>query len=224
VPGLKITAGAAHNVARRMPPATPFIVALDGPSDTGKSTLAHALCESLTVDVLVLPCYADLAGSEQPPPRALDADAQLRSLEFYLALDRRRRELMADADQETIVIADRSWLGLLAHTYAIEQTGGPSAYEQARTLVRERASELLQPDLVLFLALDPGSRRSRVEPTEINEWHTCDTLNEQINRFFTTEALGLSLGIVDQIDAAPSPATVLASAQEVVLARRSPRA
>lgn len=207
-----------------MPAATPFIVALDGPSDTGKSTLAHALCDSLTVDALVLPCYADLAGSERPPPRATDIEAQLRSLEFYLELDRRRREMMADADRETVVIADRSWFSLLAHTYAIQQTGGPPAYEQARVLVRERASELLQPDLVLFLALDHGNRRSRVESAEIDQWHTCDTLNEQINRFFTTEALGPSLGIVEQIDAAPSPATVLASAQEIMCAHRSPSA
>jgi len=107
--------------------ARPFIVALDGPSDIGKSTLAQGLHESLGAEALVLPCYADLAGREQPPARGGDAEEQLRGLEFYLTLDRRRRATAADAPSGTIVIADRSLLGLLAHPYAVERTGGPAA-------------------------------------------------------------------------------------------------
>jgi thymidylate kinase len=153
-------------------PVKPFIVALDGPSDTGKSTLARALRETLETEVRVLPCYAELAGPEQPPARGKDAEEQLRGLQFYLALDHERRAMAAGVDPRAIVIADRSKFGLLAHTYAIEHTGGPAAYERGRLLMQERAHELLTPDLVLYLALDDAGRHARSEAADSDAWFT----------------------------------------------------
>jgi thymidylate kinase len=199
--------------------ARPFIIALDGPSDTGKSTLAQGLRESFGAEVLVLPCYADLAGPEQPSARGDDDEEQLRGLEFYLTLDRRRRGMAAGAGQEAIVIADRSELGLLAHAYAIERTGGPAAYEQARARVIEHADGLLVPDLVLYLALDSDSRRARRETADKDAWFTEEALNEQINRFFTSEAPRLFPGVVEQLDAAPAAPEVLRQAQRIILQR-----
>jgi thymidylate kinase len=203
--------------------ATPFVVALDGPSDTGKSTLARALCETLGTQVRVLPCYADLAGPGQPRARGKDTEEQLRGLEFYLALDRERRAMAADADPRTTVIADRSRLGLLAHTYAIEQTGGPAAYQQARVLIQEQADELLTPDLVLYLALDADSRRARGEAADSEAWFTSEALNEQIDRFFTSEGPDLLPGAVVKVDAGPAALEVERNTRQIILRRREKR-
>jgi thymidylate kinase len=203
--------------------AAPFIVALDGPSDTGKSTLAQCLCEALGPEVRVLPCYADLAGPEQPPARRKDAEEQLRGLEFYLALDRERQAMVAGADSRTIVVADRSWLGLLAHTYAIEQTGGPEVYRQARVLIDEQADELLMPDVFLYLALDAAGRRARAEETDSEAWFTNEALNEQIDRFFINEAADLLPGAVAKLDAAPAVPEVHGNARQIILEHRENR-
>jgi thymidylate kinase len=206
-----------------MPADAPLIVALDGPSDTGKSTLAHGLRKSLEGDVLVLPCYADFAherGLCLPPARAADVEQQLAGLASYLDLDCSRRTLLRNAAPETIVIADRSWLGLLAHTYAVERTGGPAAYKRARQLTLARAAELLQPHLTLFLALEPANRRARVEPDEDGAWFTQDAFNEQLNGFFASEASGLSPSTLKTLDALPPRQVVLASAMRSVISRR----
>ncbi|HEV3320304.1 MAG TPA: hypothetical protein VG053_11365 [Solirubrobacteraceae bacterium] len=206
-----------------MPADAPFIVALDGPSDTGKSTLARGLRESLKADVLVLPCYADFAkerGLCLPPARAADVEQQLAALAGYFDLDLARQALLRSAPPETIVIADRSWLGLVGHTYAVERTGGPQAYEQARRLTLDRARELLQPHLTLFLALAPAHRRARIEPAEAGAWFTEDAFNAQLNGFFAGEASRLAPGALETLDAGPARQVVLANAMHSVLSQR----
>lgn len=197
-----------------------FIVALDGPSDTGKSTLAEGLRSSLGLEVLVIPCYADLAEQELPPARGEDADEQLQGLKFYLDIDRERREIAAAAEANSIVIADRSRIGLLAHTYAIEYTGGPAAYQAARALMEERVQELLTPDLVFYLALDAAGRTARRAAGDRDAWHASEGLNEQMDHFFTNEAPGLLPGAIVSLDASPAAQDVRRSAEQTIFQRR----
>src|ERR1700686_896998 len=152
----------------------PFIVALEGPSDSGKSTLAIGLRDVLEAPVLLLPCYADLVTDREvlPPPRASDIDAQIQGLDFFLDLDHDRRDEASQAGSGAVVVADRCWLGLLAHAYAVERTGGPAAYDAARRRVQERANKLLQPQLVLFLAVGSDRRHPRVEHRDKDQWFT----------------------------------------------------
>lgn len=199
--------------------AASLIVALDGPSDTGKSTLAEGLRGSLGVGVLVIPCYADLAEGELPPARGEDAAEQLEGLEFYLELDRLRREMAVVAAPGSVVIADRSRIGLLAHVYAVEHTGGPAAYVAARELIDGRAEQLLTPDLVLHLALDAAGRSSRRESADRDAWFASEGLNERIDGFFREEAPALLPGRVAHLDAAPAPQMVCRAAQHAIEAR-----
>jgi thymidylate kinase len=175
------------------------------------------LRDALDRPVISLPCYADLPGANAlPPPQAEEIDAQLRYLDFYLDLDRERRESASEASADAVVIADRSWLSLLAHVYAVEQEGGPAAYTAARRRVAQRAEELLQPDLVLFLALRSERRRRRIDPLEEGQWFTSETLNEHINAFFAREAQVLVPGVIHTLDANPEAQVVRAAARGAI--------
>jgi thymidylate kinase len=205
-----------------MPADAPFIVAFDGPSNTGKTTLAQGLRDTLEAATLVLPCYADFAGNgaHLPPACAANTEEQLAGLSFYLDLDRARQDLLVGVDSATVVIADRSWLGLLGHVYAVEQTGGPVAYEEASQVVLNQAEELLQPQLTLFLALDTERRRARTEPHEDGAWFTSDSLNKQLNEFFAQEAPSLAPGSLETLDASPGSQALLAHTRDLIMSRR----
>lgn len=195
-----------------------FVLALEGPSDSGKSALASELGRALGPDTSVLPCYVDLVDEiELPPSRGRDVDEQLDSLRFFMELDR-RRGLGPRGARESLVVADRCWLSLLAHVYAVERTGGPVAYARAQAEVAA-ASGLLQPDLVLFLSVSDVGRQSRVEEGEERRWFTDRAFNREIATFFAEEAPRLVPERVEVLDAEADLSTV-ASAAAVAIARR----
>jgi thymidylate kinase len=214
-----LTAEASHSV-ERMQISDPLIVALEGPSDSGKSTLATGLRDACETPIVLLPCYSDLVTDDAalPPDRASNIDAQLRDLEFFLDLDRRRRSETSRIAPGTLVIADRCWLSLLAHVYAVEHTGGPAAYGAARRRAQELAGELLQPHLVLILAVEPGQRRSRVDRRDKHRWFTCDGFNEQLDTFLANEAPGLAPCVVRTLDASPEAPVVRRAAVRAIAA------
>ncbi len=162
------------------------------------------------------PRWGEHAGSARKRcPRAAGAPGVLSEI------DRGRERRAAAEPQGAIVIADRSWLGLLGHLYAVERTGGPAAYEAAHQLVEASAGALLQPDLVLQLVVDPGERRNCADETEENEWFTSEPFNRELELFWSHAAPGLvRAGSIRRLDANESAATVLASSA----ARRTARA
>lgn len=166
------------------------VIAVEGASDSGKSTLAQALARlEEWRPALVMPCYADLLTPESmPPPIGEDVDEQLHTLRFYQQLDHQRRTAIAEADpRPRLVVIDRSWLSLVAHTYAVEHTGGPPAYAAARRLLVEDAEKVV-PHLVLALQADLKTRRDRMAPDDQSRWFTDEAFNLCLDRFFAEEA------------------------------------
>jgi thymidylate kinase len=198
-----------------------MILAVEGPSNCGKSTLPEGLRARLGEPVLVLPCYADALpdGQSVPGPRAGDAAEQLERLEFFLEIDRHRQKQAIAAPEAGVVIADRCWIGLLGHVYAVERTGGPAAYEAARRHVEGCAGSLLQPDLVLRLRVEAPERRKRTDEAEENEWFTSEPFNAELEGFWSQIAPGLvRAGSVQILDANASRAAVLAASLEQIAA------
>lgn len=163
-----------------------LIVAVDGPSDSGKSTLIAGLEQRLGAEAPVLfPCYVDEAGGDNRVPGfSTSVDEQLRAIDFYLQLESRRyRRLAKTGGTAELVLLDRSALTLLAHSYAVEQLHGMEIYDRCREKVTT-ATEAIIPELVLYLDADVEERRKRADRRDLDKWFTDRRFNEEIRAFF----------------------------------------
>lgn len=188
------------------------VIAIEGPSDAGKSTLAGTLAGVPGWQpARLLPCYGDLVPPDRlPPDVGSNLEEQLEGVDFFAALDRDRQEQeVGQGEKPRIIVADRSWLSVLAHTYAVEQNGGPPAYDEARRKLQADA-HLLQPDIVLMLRATDATREARMRPADRGTWFTSPAFNTHFHRFFTEEAPSLvpRLVVVD----ANRPASEVATA------------
>jgi thymidylate kinase len=196
---------------------SPTVIAIEGPSDSGKSTLAQELAAFANWQPAgFLPCYVDLV-----PPDCLPAgiggslEEQLKGLEFFASLDHRRQEQVAtEAATVRTFVADRSWLSVLAHTYAVERSGGPAAYARARERLLQDDC-LLQPDMVLVLQASDATRAARIGPADRGAWFTNRSFNAHFNQFFAEEA-PLLVPRLAIVDANRSAADVAAAALAVL--------
>lgn len=190
----------------------PQVVAIEGPSDSGKTTLISGISRVLGGCVVSLPCFAEAFHGEQPPAVAVDVHSQLAALEAFIEVDKRRRAAVTDA--YSVALADRCWLSLLAHVYAVERGGGPPAYAQARARLLDDP-EILRPDLVIALRGTVESREGRMDPQDAGKWFTDPVFNEAFDQFLSDEAPSLCLRY-RALDATGSSEDVLAAALKVL--------
>lgn len=198
--------------------AAATVFAVEGPSDSGKSTLArHLAAVPDWQPSMMLPCYVDIVDPSALPPSVASTPAeQLESLAFFVELDRRRHREADDSDPPPkLVVADRSWLSLLAHTYAVEQSGGPSAYSAARQQLIDDAS-LLHPDLVVVLRASDAAREARMALADSGAWFTSPAFNVHFDAFFDHEAQELVPRLV-MIDANRSAAEVASATVAAII-------
>lgn len=131
----------------------PRIVALEGPSCAGKTTLGRLLMRDLNgMTAAFVPCYADQAGGGRflPRPEAATIAEREQALRQLLAIEAQRLARVPDGCD--VVVEDRSVHTLLAHSYALQcMTGTGFLVPSARLL---RSSPIpAWPDLVLYLDL-----------------------------------------------------------------------
>jgi dTMP kinase len=133
------------------------IVALEGVSSTGKTTLAAALTERLGWQTI--PCYYHLAADPAELGALLsDCDEQqLAALDAHLRIEERRFQLVEAAlERDSGVVLDRSVDTLLAHARAAGYLRGLDTRTEARRRVLDRieCGRAVRPDLTLLLTAD----------------------------------------------------------------------
>ncbi|MEK7201349.1 MAG: hypothetical protein AAB737_01815 [Patescibacteria group bacterium] len=132
----------------------PYVVALEGPSGAGKTTLTGSLLQAFEQDVVVvLPDYSKAAGGGDRLPRAPaeSVEEELLALQFLLNLDKERWRRGTSVDQPpSLVIMDRSVHTLLAHRYAVSHMTGLKAFGVSCRSASEHR-EVVWPDLILYL-------------------------------------------------------------------------
>ncbi len=130
-----------------------FVVAVEGCSHAGKSTLVENLTQRLGNDIIALPDYVSFAGGDTKVPRAPaeTVEEEIEALKFFLNLDNRRwSEIIKSPNEKRIILVDRSFHTLLAHRYAIEKLTDLYAFDLSCKEVKLRP-DLLTPDVIFYI-------------------------------------------------------------------------
>lgn len=137
----------------------PMIIAIEGVSCTGKSTLAAGLAAHLGWEVI--DCYHHVADDPTVlgEPIAGSEAEQLAALAAHLDVEKERCRLawLALARRGGVIL-DRSIDTLLAHLYAIGRLQHLDATAQARAMVAQQvgAGAAVVPDLTVLLTAGPA--------------------------------------------------------------------
>lgn len=130
------------------------LVAVEGPSYAGKSSLVRELAQQLPSDgTIVIECYVAVAPDRASVPTSLpvSADAQLEAQRFYLDLELERfRRAVNEKPSAGMILLDRSIHTLLAHAHAIQRMTGFAVYDRFLAIVRETPG-IAWPDIVFYL-------------------------------------------------------------------------
>ena len=159
------------------------IIALEGPSYSGKSTLAQGLKRELQSQykVAILHDYVVAAGGSEriPYTPAKTPEEEIEALKFFLDLDQHRwMKGLSKCKNPKIVLIDRSVHTLLAHRFALTQTTELSVFSRSCQIALEH-SGVIWPQRVFYIDITqeglnaryrkyrPGSRRKCQKHVEI---------------------------------------------------------
>lgn len=133
-----------------------MIIAIEGPSFAGKSTLIKGLSTVLDPSFTYFPCYVKYAkntfrGHQIPEGLYPTIEQQIEATKFFLNLEKERYFLMKAAINNTHFIVDRSFYTLLAHSYALENGYGCTGlFSQAESVILNQNEKLI-PDHIILL-------------------------------------------------------------------------
>jgi len=167
-----------------------MVIAVEGPSNTGKSTLLSGIDNHLDIErYTVLPCYVTFAGGEQQVPNAPaeSVEEELRAQNFYRNLDHERMlSIQNNSAISDLVIMDRSIHTILAHAYAVSKIKNIPVYRESQRLAL-RDPRITWPYAIIYLDTpeDVLSRRYRRSDSSIGIFS-----NTSYNRHYRKYFLG----------------------------------
>jgi thymidylate kinase len=194
-----------------------FIVALEGPSYSGKTTLSRQLVARFGKSrTLVCPDYVEVAGGCDEVPRAPRRSVlgEFLSLRFFLNLDRRRWEQsLREASGHTLVILDRSLHTLLAHTFAIEMVYEKPIFERALKIVAKEPRIIPHQVLYLDAPQEELERRAEVRANRSARLFRDRDYNAAFREYFVP-GLRWNVSSCAELDATLGPAELAKRAVE----------
>lgn len=197
----------------------PRLISLDGPSASGKSTLARRLAASF--DLEVVPELRDWVKGRFPP-RPLTLDEYVVRQRWFLQADLERHEFAANAMNEgKSALIDRGPLEHFRFQYACAAAGQwPPAIEVLDEVVEViRDGRLQLPELVLFLDVSRDhciARQSAEQQRRIRGRDNFDETFFAAERAFMLDVLRPHWPSVKVIDGNADAEQVFACAHEVL--------
>ncbi|CAN9515906.1 unnamed protein product [Ophioblennius macclurei] len=155
----------ASSVLKELPRASPSsdspdypVIVVEGLDATGKTTLTESLRDALSAALLRSPpqCLA-------PWRECFDREPPLIRRAFYAVGNYVTAEQISQQAMKTPVIVDRFWHSTAAYAIATAVSGPPSGLPDESSEVYRWPTDLLRPNLVVLLTLDPEERRRRAE-------------------------------------------------------------
>ncbi|XP_021506945.1 UMP-CMP kinase 2, mitochondrial isoform X1 [Meriones unguiculatus] len=133
------------------------VIAIEGLDATGKTTVTQSVSESLSAVLL-----------QSPPPcisqwrKIFDDEPTIIRRAFYSLGNYLVASEIAKESAKSPVIVDRYWHSTAAYAIATEVSGGLSFLPPAHHPVYQWPGDLLKPDLVLLLTVNPEERARRL--------------------------------------------------------------
>ncbi|WP_183085190.1 deoxynucleoside kinase [Trinickia fusca] len=164
-----------------------LIVAIEGRSCAGKTTLARSLCASWPNQFAHMVDYCDMVGGGKNLPRALPQDLQeeAQALNTFAGLDALRSDRIRNADTPVFLL-DRSIHSILAHCYALSVTLLEGCTTLAERMVPS-LKQILWPDFIVYLSVPDEEAMARNQRSIARESILMDSLfNNHLADYFST--------------------------------------
>lgn len=194
-------------------PRRSLVVAIEGPVCAGKSTLVENLNQDGLGTILEYSEYVAHANQDFPKFPPADEEAAKKSFEFFLNLERRRSQDMAELTQNKIAI-DRSVFTLLAFELGAAKITGIDISDWAVERL-SKENDLIAPDYVFYLDVPVAISSQRAERNGIPI--PAFLLSEKFNQGFRDFFVGLEQtmpGYITFVSAQKESDEVFAGLQE----------
>ncbi|MBU9474626.1 deoxynucleoside kinase [Burkholderia multivorans] len=168
-------------------PNSPLIVAIEGRSCAGKTTLARSLCAGWPDRFTHMVDYCDMVGGGKNLPRALPRDLreEAQALTTFASLDALRSDRIENMDTP-IFLLDRSIYSILAHCHALSATLLEGCAALAERMVPS-LKQILWPDFIVYLNLPDDEAMARNARSIARESILMDSLfNDHLANYFST--------------------------------------
>lgn len=158
-----------------------MIVALEGPSYSGKSTMANIIRNRIPHSLVIDEYHVFAGGAKNFPPLAKNAEDGMRNIKFFLDLEQKRQRSILAALESGLVILDRSHLTCIAFEYAMCQMGIYDIWQEAER--QFNAADLIKPDMVVLL----NASQSTIEYRHSKDSYNIPAIlvDSDFNKFFT---------------------------------------
>ncbi|CAN8204814.1 unnamed protein product [Coccothraustes coccothraustes] len=189
------------------------VIVFEGLDATGKTTVTHAVKDTLNGILLRSPpaCishWRTVFDDEQTPIKRA----------FYAAGNYILASEIAKASTQAPVIIDRYWHSTAAYTIATETSGEVQDLPPAQDEVYQWPEDLLKPDLVLLLTVDPEERVRRLQHRGLEK--TKEEAELEANSLFRQRVEESYRRMVNpacqEVDASPSKEEVLKTVLQLI--------
>ncbi|XP_051723624.1 UMP-CMP kinase 2, mitochondrial [Ctenopharyngodon idella] len=189
------------------------VIVIEGLDATGKTTLTEALRESLNATLLKSPpqCLA-------PFRQRFDSEPPLIRRAFYALGNYITAAHIGKESLRAPVIVDRYWHSTAAYAIATAVSGRVENLPRPGSELYQWPEDLLQPNLVLLLTVNPEERLRRLR--DRGQDKTVEEAELEINQFFRLKVEEAYKRIQNPaciiVDASPSPQEVLQQVQHLI--------
>ncbi|KAK9960166.1 hypothetical protein ABG768_010241 [Culter alburnus] len=189
------------------------VIVIEGLDATGKTTLTEALRESLNATLLKSPpqCLA-------PFRQRFDSEPPLIRRAFYALGNYITAAHIGKESLRAPVIVDRYWHSTAAYAIATAVGGRVENLPRPGSELYQWPEDLLQPNLVLLLTVNPEERLRRLR--DRGQDKTVEEAELEINQFFRLKVEEAYKRIQNPaciiVDASPSPQEVLQQVQHLI--------
>ncbi|XP_020632998.3 UMP-CMP kinase 2, mitochondrial [Pogona vitticeps] len=189
------------------------VIVIEGLDATGKTTVTHALKDSLNAVLL-----------RSPPPcvsqwrKVFDDEPTLIRRAFYALTNYIVASEIAEQSTKSPVIVDRFWHSTAAYAIATEISGKIQHLPPVHHPVYRWPGDLLKPDLVLLLTVSPEERIRRLQGRGIEK--TREEAELEANNVFRQKVeesyLRMENPACQPVDASPSREEVLKTVHHLI--------